>query len=361
MEIKEGSAKIYYKKEWLNRLSSKLEVFYNPIMQINRDLTILIIKSYYIITGKKVDFLDAMSGTGIRSIRILKEARECVRNITINDISKSAIDHIKKNLKLNDIPLSDVELTREDCRILMYKKRFNFIDIDPFGPPIGFIEPAVVSLRNKGILAVTATDISALSGVKVGACRRKYRCHSRRTDFYKEFGIRNLIRYVIEEASQFEIAMIPIFGYYYKHHYRVFFLKSVKKTDLNRLLENINHVSYCVKCHYKSSSDDICKICGNKLLTIGPIYTDRMYNVDYLKVMIQLSKEFNKETRKILERIYNGDAKLGDIWYYYEIPELARVQKVSEIPKIGKILEKYNGVRTHFSETGIKCREYPFI
>ena len=358
--ISEGAAKIFYSEEWLKKLSRRVEVFYNPKMRINRDFTIASLKVYSRIYKKKLDILDAMAGSGIRSIRILLEVPEVVERLVINDINTNAVNLIKKNLELNGIQSENVVISNEDCRILMLKNKYDYIDIDPFGSPVGFVQLAVLSLRNKGMLGVTATDISALSGSRPKACYRKYSCIGVKTDFYLEFGLRVLAKYVIEEALKFDTAMIPIFGYYYMHHYRIFFIKSKKGKDVNFVIENIKHIYYCSSCHYKSVDEKICPLCKKQMKMLGPIYIGPLYDDLFMKELMQY-KLPHKESFDVLIKISNGDFKYKDLWYYYDISQLAKSQRISNIPKIKKILEQFNAVRTHFSPLTIKSREYPIL
>jgi len=356
MIIYEGKAKIDIPDIFL---SKKSDVFYNPLMKINRDFTILVLKSVYDIYGKKLEILDSMAASGIRSIRIIKEIPEVVKKILAVDIKESSVKNIIKNIELNEIRES-IEVIKEDCRRIMYEKKFDYIDVDPFGSPVGFIQPAVVSLRRGGILGVTATDISALSGSKQKAGFRKYGIRGFKTDFYLEFGIRVLAKYVIEEGLRFDIAMVPIFAYYYGHHYRIFFRKSVKSKDIEYLSSNIDFIYYCKNCGYKSENEEVCKICGSKMERIGPIYKGSLYDPRLLEKIEENSKyvELDKDEKKVIDRIINCDSKI-DVWYYYDIKKVAKYLKIKEIPKMEKILEINKACRTHFSDTGIKCYDYP--
>ncbi|MEM4460849.1 MAG: hypothetical protein QW038_00885 [Nanopusillaceae archaeon] len=360
MLIKEKEATIDIPRIFL---SKKSEVFYNPLMKINRDFTIIILKSFYYVRNKKLDILDSMAASGIRSIRILKEIPEVVNHIKIVDIKEEAIKNIKRNLLINNIKKENYEILKEDCRVVMYKEKFDYIDIDPFGSPIGFIQPAVLSLKNLGLLGVTATDIAALSASKPTASLKKYGTRGYKTDFYLEFGIRVLAKYVIEEGIKFDVALIPVFAYYYKHHYRIFFIKSKKAADIKYLLENIKYIYYCKSCGYKSDSFDICINCNRKMDILGPIYVGSLYmNKEILNMFYTISLNFDleKEEKKILERIFNCDSKIN-LWYYYDIRNLGKFLKLKQMPGINEILQMNHGCRTHFSDYGIKCINYPKI
>ncbi|BBL45383.1 tRNA (guanine(26)-N(2)/guanine(27)-N(2))-dimethyltransferase [Nanobdella aerobiophila] len=360
--MNEGKATINYNKDFLNNLSSKLPVFYNPLMKINRDFTILLLKSYYDIYNKKIDILDCMSATGIRSIRIIKEIPQIINKIYINDIKKEAIENIKENLRINNIEIGEnILLENQDCRSLLLRNKYDYIDIDPFGSPIGFVELTPQALRNNGILGVTATDISALSGSKSKAAYRKYNIIGIKTDFYLEFGLRALIKYVILEGLKYYIGLKPIFGYYYKHHYRVFFIKNNKSNTLNYLSENIKYINYCKNCGYKSFEEETCKICGNKMIKLGPIYAGNMYDEEFLKKINENKNiiDLDKDEKKIMDRIISCDSKI-DLPYYYDIRKISSFYK-KDLPKLEYILDKNNGCRTHFSDYGIKTLNYPQI
>ena len=54
------------------------------------------------------------------------------------------------------------------------EKRYNVIDVDPYGSPTRFLDSAVRALKNGGLIALTATDMAVLCGVKALVCTRKY-------------------------------------------------------------------------------------------------------------------------------------------------------------------------------------------
>ncbi|MGC9133039.1 MAG: hypothetical protein ACP5GJ_01370 [Nanopusillaceae archaeon] len=360
--MNEGKAIINYNKDFLKNLSSKLPVFYNPLMKINRDSTILVLKSYYDITGKKLKIFDCMAATGIRSIRIIKEIPEVIREIYINDIKKEAYENILENLKLNNIEINEkIKILNKDCREILLKEKFDYIDIDPFGTPVGFVELLSKSLNKYGIGGITATDISSLSGSRPKSCFKKYNTIGIKTDFYLEFGLRNLAKYIIVEGLKYDTALIPIFGYYYKHHYRIYVKKSLKSKDINYLIDNIREIYYCEKCGYKNLEGGKCKICENEMKKLGPIYIGKLYDEKILEKIKENIKilEMDKEENKVFDNIFNCDSKI-DVWYYYDIRKISSYYK-KNLPKIEKIILENNGCRTHFTPYGIKLYDYPKI
>lgn len=93
--LTEGKAKILYKKG---------KVFYNPVQEFNRDLSVLVIseflKNHHRQEGAKI--VECLSATGLRSIRYALEVPN-VSKIVANDIDPVAVDLIRQNIALNNV------------------------------------------------------------------------------------------------------------------------------------------------------------------------------------------------------------------------------------------------------------------
>ena len=87
-------------------------VFYNPVQEFNRDISIAVIREYIKVfteeraaKGKTVEgisVLEALAATGLRSVRYLKEIPK-INRLVANDIDPTAVDLMKKNFEFNDI------------------------------------------------------------------------------------------------------------------------------------------------------------------------------------------------------------------------------------------------------------------
>ena len=97
--IKEGSAIIKIKKAI--KISMEMDVFYNPVMKLNRDISVLLLNS---IDAKNMQIALPLAGSGVRGIRFLKELKKNkIKSLSLNDYSKKAVNSIKNSLKLNKI------------------------------------------------------------------------------------------------------------------------------------------------------------------------------------------------------------------------------------------------------------------
>ena len=120
-------------------------VFYNPAMKLSRDL--------HVAFAQKINFngtlLDGLAASGIRGIRLNLEANY---KVEFCDTSSLATETIATNLELNKIESEVYNLPVEE---LLLKKKYDGIDIDPFGTPAPYIESALKGLNDNGILGIS--------------------------------------------------------------------------------------------------------------------------------------------------------------------------------------------------------------
>lgn len=55
-----------------------------------------------------------------------------------------------------------------------YKKKFDVVDLDPYGCPTNLLDAAVCCLEDNGLLLVTCTDMAVLAGNTPESCYAKY-------------------------------------------------------------------------------------------------------------------------------------------------------------------------------------------
>lgn len=134
IQISEGSVKLKIPDPKKYKLTAKAPVFYNPAMTLNRDISVLLCKVL-----KPESVVDLLAATGVRGLRIKKEAK--VKNVYVNDANPVAVSFIKKNAKLNKLKVSIYGLRAHEFLATRYKlkhKKFDYVDIDPFGTPTPF-------------------------------------------------------------------------------------------------------------------------------------------------------------------------------------------------------------------------------
>lgn len=129
-------------------------------------------------SNEPIKVLDALSATGLRAIRFAQEVPN-IGKVFANDFSESSVKNIKRNVKENGLE-NLIEVTCDDAKLLMmkntsYSKRFHVVDLDPYGTAAPFLDAAVQSVADGGLLMVTCTDMAVLCGNAPEACFLKYK------------------------------------------------------------------------------------------------------------------------------------------------------------------------------------------
>lgn len=347
-----------------DKVSAKAPVFYNPVMELNRDLSVTVLQAYQEKLDRNIRICDAFGGSGIRGIRYSKELTgvECV---VVNDLNPLAVEFTNDSIRKNGI--ENIRTSNEDANILLRKCRgkFDVVDIDPFGTPSPFIESAATTLRSGGLLCVTATDTSALCGTYKEPCIRKYGAMPLKTEYCHENGLRILAGFISRTFAKYKKYTTPIFSHSTEHYLRIYLEvgKGAKKTDDS--LKNIGYIAHCPKCLHRMTIPGIaphipleCPNCNGSLKVGGPLWLGKLLDSDYIKRILHLLPStintYNK-VLKLLERCY--EESFGPETFY-DLHKICKVLKTSS-PPITDVLEKlkedgYFASRTHIKPTGIK-------
>jgi tRNA (guanine26-N2/guanine27-N2)-dimethyltransferase len=187
-------------------------VFYNPAMRLSRDLHVAFAKQF----NFSGIMLDGLAASGIRGIRLNLEAGV---NVEFCDSSRMATETIAGNLEMNGIKS---KIYNERVEDLLQDRKYDWIDVDPFGTPAPYLEAALKGLNDGGILGVAATDTAVLCGAKPSICKKRYGAVSMRRVAAKEVGVRILLSMIHNIASGMGKGIEPLLCYSEGHHLRVF-------------------------------------------------------------------------------------------------------------------------------------------
>ncbi len=362
----EGNTRFYASS---NNLKTKDSVFYNPMMRISRDLTLLVLNFLKESESlKEVSFLDLMAASGVRSLRILNELKDSSIKAHINDYSKLCYKTILKNIRL--LGLHDDEervkvFNEEALRFLANSHYYDFIQIDPFEDINRFLYHAISRVKNKGILALTTTDTASLSGTYPRACVRRYDATPQNFDFKHEFGLRILIRAIQIEGSKQDKLLKPIITYYYKHHFGVFFQVIKGREKAYEPFKEHKFLLYCTKCLNRKTTDTLfnrenCDCCGGRMKFAGKFYTGKLFDDNFLKfAKKELNKEkycLSEETKKVIQ-IIQEESKVNSP-HTINLHTLSKKFKL-KLLKREKVVELLNNngfkaSRTHFNPLSIR-------
>jgi len=117
--------------------------FYNPSMELNRDLSILVMQWFLNQAKTHVHLLDGLAASGIRGLRYAHELTGDF-DVALNDWEPDSFSLIEKNVKQSHA--QNVTCFQKDLNALLSERRYHAIDVDPFGSPVYFIDSALRSI-----------------------------------------------------------------------------------------------------------------------------------------------------------------------------------------------------------------------
>ncbi|XP_064649404.1 tRNA (guanine(26)-N(2))-dimethyltransferase-like [Lineus longissimus] len=353
--VREGKAEVYFQKS----------VFYNPVQEFNRDLTINVVnefaKEFFIEKRNKakkkvacsseengvkdVDVpdpaelqagiqykdgmrvLEGLAASGLRSVRFALEVPG-VKEIIVNDYDHTAVKYIEKNLEKNEV----AHLARAnfgDASMLMYQNRqpydrFDVVDVDPYGSPSRFLDAAVQAVSDGGLLCVTCTDMGVLCGNNGEASYTKYGSYAVRSPCCHEIALRSILHSLDSHASRYSRYIVPLLSVSVDFYIRVFVKVYTGQFKAKQSASKQSLIYRCAGCgaQYLQPLGDLeikgtntrfvaatgppvnqmCEHCGQKHKVSGPIWSDRIHDFDFLGRVIEGVKK-NKDKFGTAERM----------------------------------------------------------
>lgn len=373
--ITEGKAQIVVPKlkafvtEPSDYAPSKAPVFYNPVMEFNRDVTVLAFQAYQRMANRDISICDPLTGTGIRSIRFATEIQG-VKKIVSGDINARSAKLAAHNIILNGLQ-EKVTVKHKDANRLLSdhgapKKRFDVIDVDPFGTPVPFLESAIRALRNKGLLAATATDMAPLCGVHAKACLRKYGGKPLRTEYCQELAVRFLAGTIAKAAAKHDIGTNVLFSQCSDHYIRVYteIAYGAKKGDES--IKTTGYILHCFNCLHRETTEkpfaktiEKCPECGAPMDYAGPLWLGKIFDQQFCEAMQNENAHTAfKNHAKISKLLALAKDEAEAPATYYVIDKISQKLHVP-MPSVAAFFqalrsEGFQAVPTHFNTRGVR-------
>jgi tRNA (guanine26-N2/guanine27-N2)-dimethyltransferase len=320
--------------------------FYNPKMLLNRDIGVAMASSLGL-----SDYLDALSASGIRGLRVAKEAG--VEKVTLNDVSPQAYRLIEQNLSRNGLAGT---ATCCDANVLLHEQHFQAVDLDPFGSPSSYLSAASRSALS--YLFITATDTAPLCGAHLMSGIRKYMATPLRTDYHREMGARVLLGLAARELARLDKAMQPMLTHVTDHYVRTYLhvIKGAKAAD--RCLEKMGYVEHCRSCGSfalleKPQPGGECRHCFGKTTLAGPLWLGGIQEAQVIEKALAWEGH-SPRARKLLSTC----ASEVEVPMYYDHHSICERLHITP-GKIDEAIERlredgHRASRTHFYGLGIK-------
>jgi tRNA (guanine26-N2/guanine27-N2)-dimethyltransferase len=306
------SADVEYYSGGKKQITASLPVFYNPRMRLNRDISVLFLSSYL-----QINTIDSMceplTGSGIRTLRYLNE---CPGEFTAKmfDANPNAVDTAARNIERLGLK-KRAQVLKGDAKFLLLsesrEKRFDYIDVDPFGTPAPYLNSSIQSLDpEEGLLALTATDMPVLCGAYPNVAMRRYGGFSIRAPFTHEIALRLLQALAFRIAGLNDFSIRPFAVISTDHYVRTWIKVVADKKTLNKQVESLGIIKYCSGCMQtkiipltiKSSDEPFehaRKDCKGPVKEAGPLWIGGLFQP---KVIEQAQAVFEKEDTSIYHK-----------------------------------------------------------
>lgn len=328
----------------------KRATFYNPEMKGNRDLTLLMVASFF--GNKKIKMCDPMAASGIRELRMMNTYPDRFEKVVLGDISADAVENIEENVEENEIDDSVLEIKQKDARETMLEDFFDYIEVDPYGSPIPFMSIALQRIKHGGLIGITATDTASLCGVYPKTALRKYTVKSYQTLIYPEQGLRTLLSFCIREAARHDRVVTPVFSIVNKHYYKVFLHVEEKRTKAYKAVKDLSYI------RWDKMTQNITVLDKEEENSIGPLYVGNLNSDEYLRKMKENLNLLNdsEEVSKMIDTLLDEPK---DVLGYYNLHKLQRSFKVNGGKKFGQVIDElrdkgYRASRVQLDNFGIR-------
>lgn len=406
--VKEGKAEILFPKAET--------VFYNPVQEFNRDLSVCCIKAWDNLYGgqtkigrksksnsrkrsntgeddgtcekrRKLDdksakrnvpsymrILEALSATGLRAIRYAHEIPH-VKEIVANDLLPEAIESIKRNVQFNGVE-NIVKPNLDDANVLMYRNKsenvkYHVIDLDPYGTVTPFIDAALQSIEENGLMLVTCTDLSVLAGngypEKCFALYGGVNMVSHESTH--ESALRLVLNLLSQSAAKYKKTVEPLLCLSIDFYVRVFVKVKTSPIEVKNLQSKTMTTYHCSQCgsyhnqplgraterlnnkqkksiKYSVAQgppvDSKCKFCGGTYHLAGPMYGAPLHNQEFIDEVLRINREEHTDdtygTRKRIEGMLTlAKSEIPDAPFYFSPNHISSILKL-QVPPLKRVV-----------------------
>ncbi len=306
------------------RLPREKRLFYNPRARLGRDLGVLAMRAEAERLERPLEVLELMAGAGLRTRRYLAEAP--VAHIVANDANYDAFAVLQQALQ--DEPRAELhhELAqRLLARFYLEDRRFDWIDLDPFGSPAPFVAWTTGVIRWEGLLYVTATDAPVLCGAQRGEAMKSYDAVSALGRECHEFGLRILVGFLQRRLVQANMHGVPLFSLFDGYCWRVL-MRAFKGTRAFNA-EHLGFIAQMPDGEYRVAHAGVPAPViheydpSRTVRWIGPLWLGPLHDHAFLGAMFrQAHEEHFADARRMLTKL---NRELDELPIVYSLPALA--------------------------------------
>ncbi|TKY89129.1 hypothetical protein EX895_001660 [Sporisorium graminicola] len=225
-------------------------------------------------------------------------------------------------------PDCKVRLNAGDAITLMYThrephKRFDVVDLDPYGSAAPFLDGGVQSVADGGLLCVTCTDLAVLAGHNYPEkCFSQYGGVSVKAEFSHEVALRLVLHTIATSAARYGRYIQPMLSLSIDFYLRTFVRIWTGPVEVKNVASKTGTVYICTHCqdfhvqrfgratqttntgktgqtnvNYRYNSaqgppvGERCNECGNRMHLGGPMWLGDLHDADFCNsVLANLDK-----------------------------------------------------------------------
>jgi tRNA (guanine26-N2/guanine27-N2)-dimethyltransferase len=361
----EGKTVMLVPGESLSSVPPTVPVFYNPAASINRSVSVAIVEA-----TKGITFCDALAGIGARGLRVAAEVGRSP-SVTLIDINRNSIRLARRNANLNGVR-ARCEFVPGEANSYLYSRygkdeKIDYVDVDPFGSPVPYLQAALRATKDGGIASFTATDTAVLCGVHIRVAERRYGGTPVNNHFHHETGIRLLLNALRSEAASLDLGVRPVAVHSTRHYIRVFVRVEVGPSKAEAARESEGYVIWCRQCgHLAEGSAPMgsCEKCGARLKAAGPLWLGELTEAKTIRGAVAASRKLGlPEATKVLSSLLGVDGFPPWSFSIEGICSALHIASVSD-STVAELLESqgYRTLRQPLEKTGLKTdAQYPAV
>ncbi|KAL1809659.1 hypothetical protein ACET3Z_026649 [Daucus carota] len=270
--------------------------------------------------------LEALSASGLRALRYAREVEEIGKVVAL-DNDPASVEACKRNIIFNGSAASakvDSELADARVYMLTHPNEFDMVDLDPYGSPSVFLDSAVQSVVDGGMLMCTATDMAVLCGGNGEVCYSKYGSYPLRGKYCHEMALRILLSCIESHANRYKRYIVPVLSVQMDFYVRVFVRVYTSASAMKNTPLKLSYIYQCVGCdsfHLQpigrtvSKNNSVrylpgfgpavpqeCSDCGKSYNMGGPIWSAPIHDQEWVTSILEDVKSM-KDRYPAYERI----------------------------------------------------------
>ncbi|KAH0944302.1 hypothetical protein HID58_003939 [Brassica napus] len=322
--------------------------------------------------------LEALSASGLRALRYAREI-EGIGQVVALDNDIASVEACQRNIKFNgSLAISKVESHHTDARVhmLTHPNEFDVVDLDPYGSPSIFLDSAIQSVSDGGLLMCTATDMAVLCGGNGEVCYSKYGSYPLRGKYCHEMALRILLASIESHANRYKRYIVPVLSVQMDFYVRVFVRVYTSASAMKNTPLKLSYVYQCIGCdsfHLQPVGRSLpknnsvrylpaigpvvaqeCNHCGKKYNMGGLIWSAPIHDQEWVTSILNSVKSM-KDRYPAYDRIY---AELVDVPLFLSLHNLCATLKCispsAAIFRSAVINANYRISGTHVNPLGMK-------